>query len=740
MIFEEFMSVLGFERDNATEKLDRMETSFNSIEGDVQDLENQIEAADDMERQLKGATRLDRYFKMPAFRDTLIPASEKQLALARSFAEDDPVRTVAEIIPKGLRIIGDGLAIATAATEMRAGVFGQLDDSAAELKEHKFDTRWIKARVEKLSDQADELVGHAADSDIGEQAELFADDTREIGVRAARCVELAIEIRDMVAPSLVELGDKIAGGRTTVSDRLKIKIDNAMHESEFDPDVELEQAVVQLQSARAALNYGGVESAMESIDEVAREVGQGDVLVDATLRNLDSFAADFSATQDIFAEVDGSFPEYAGLLNRARSRFATSAFVLTLDDKEETGNRSVDEDSNTGLSEVTIIERLDDCKNLLEKTAASVEMLQRDHRSGRILETAGNLEVADLNIETAREVLGRVKAHCSQLEELTKSNQRELETGMKQIESLENENTDLRVVRSTQQLFETLHEQWTEFSQQMNSQTELRDPFNDELILEKLRRESELVASAINSDRQAYELTRSLVDSTQAELARSHGLVRTADRDQIPDSEAITSCAARVRRIEPEFAELSRRIEVPHETWEEIHEDCSQAMTELAQVNRILLNELEQARLALEYLDSASREVFQAGNWRGSYSVRIRGDFGRRELVNARGYPDEGRYEESIAANRAATREARAAIADAQRREKNERDEERRRRRRRSSSSSFGSSFGSSSSRSSSLSSFGSNSSSSRSSSSSSNSSSRSSFGSSSSGFSRSGW
>ena len=105
-----------------------------------------------------------------------------------------------------------------------------------------------------------------------------------------------------------------------------------LREDQYDPDSELVQAHQQLQSARAAINYGGVESVMESLEVLEVESQQAGHLIETSLAALNEFESNHAARDQTLKHLASQLPTYRSAIDSIKQQFAESA--LTLRDQE----------------------------------------------------------------------------------------------------------------------------------------------------------------------------------------------------------------------------------------------------------------------------------------------------------------------------------------------------------------------------------------------------------------------
>ena len=741
MTFDEFFSDLHDRKTDTSSNLDTFKVSLDQIKRRVDELQAKIDEATGLEQELSKASRLDRYFKLPALFDQLLPSAQLDCDRASAITATDPVKATSEHVPVGMRKITEGLAVAQTISRARNEVFPALDQAADELKKLGFDTRWIPKRVNDFSAHTDSLMIEAMERSINTEAEQFSEDISQLGFRARRSVELARQLTSDVAPALEQLSQRINEARTTVSTKLKIDQRHALHEQEYDPDVELNQARNQLTSARAAVDYGGVESAMESLEVLAIETSQADRLIEMTLTALTEFTPTHQQRANMLVRLKADSPAHAATVETIKSKWADSA--MTFRDSEfiaGTWDEHEPDDDHP-----TVVEAIRVCNELLDVAGNTIEKAQSLHREGKVLQAANLLELVHEDLQDVEQMGREVEEHNNRLDQLAIDNTNGLDQRTERLASVEKEVSDHRTQSPTLEQFSdlsaTIGDFAAAFKQAFKQPSTGRDPFLDAKTMVVFDERIEDLLSSIKADRQAFEEASRAVGGAENELSVANRLVTTSVNDRIPDSVTTKQCQDAVTALKLKLDTVKQRLKIANEDWQVVDAEATELNVQLGVIGGRLRQELDLANQAVKSLSDAAEAVYASANWRGRYGIVVVGQPGSLELDKARSLLAQGVYGRSQELSRSAKTQANDALDDAKRRvarrkRKLAREAAAARRRRSSSSSSFGvSSFSSG------RSSFGSSSSSSfRSSSSSSFRSSSSSSSGGGSGFSRSGW
>ena len=733
--FDELTQVLHRERGSSLENLDLMEQSFAGVNEKVDQFQTRINEATELEKSLARASRLDRFFKVSSLFEKLLPATQAICDRAERESDRDPVQITQEMVPDGMDRIDSGLIIAQAIQKSREQSFPKLEKHSDTLDSLDVDNRWINERLKDLGKEANQLFETAANQGVLTEARQFEDSLVNLDRRVQKSAELAKEIESTVHPSLDELEQAIAAGRDKVAKQLGIHATKALREKQYDPDVELSQARKQLDSAQAALDYGGVESVLESLELLEVEKGQAYHLLESSMTALSEFDLRHSEQHKRLREFSGTAAQQTTLIESVKKRFSSTAlnirdedFLCSLWTNNENAQPSIESVHSS-------------CRQLLDNAQATLVSAEKKHRSGEVLYAANSIDFVTIDLDEAQDMFNEIAEHCETVDRLVGENTTNLSRTFGQLNSFQSDIDDRRTQLPTRGMFEVLASSLTEFQTDLSAAIG-RDPFHDAERLVGLNESLEDIQSSFRSDHQAFETASRAVAAAQSELQSTNQLVAKSVNDRIPDSKTIGDCQRDATKLETELDDIAGQLNVPHNSWDEVNRQANSITSRLGIIGGRLRSELEKAQIAVRLLEEASNKIFEAANWSGSYNIVVVANPGAEELENARQLLARGNYDRSIQFSKAAKIAAQNAIDAAKRqvdrqRRKLAREAEERRRRRRSSSFMTSSSSGSSS--------FGSRSRRSRSSISSSSrsrrsSSSRSSSRSSGSGFRRSGW
>ena len=143
-----------------------------------------------------------------------------------------------------------------------------------------------------------------------------------------QCLTLANQIKEQTEPGLILLQERVVESRRKIADELRISPENALQEEGYNPDVELEQARQQLAAVRASLDFGGIESARESMDALAIDVSGSERFVESSLACIEGFAAHVDQAKKLHEQLTEGATQQNTTVEQARARFASSALIF----------------------------------------------------------------------------------------------------------------------------------------------------------------------------------------------------------------------------------------------------------------------------------------------------------------------------------------------------------------------------------------------------------------------------
>ncbi len=187
LTFEEVFTAFHQRSEEVTHALDVIESSLLQVNDGLTQLQQRIDEATQIDKQLAAAAEEDGFFHVPKFFDVLLPSAEADHDQADDIAPADPVQAIQQHVPRGLRKADEALQIAHALQHAREHTFPQFDEHAPRLKKRGYETEWIQASVHQLGARADELFALAAERSVAAEAAELDQSLQTLGVRVAQC-------------------------------------------------------------------------------------------------------------------------------------------------------------------------------------------------------------------------------------------------------------------------------------------------------------------------------------------------------------------------------------------------------------------------------------------------------------------------------------------------------------------------------------------------------------------------
>ncbi len=633
-----------------SQMVDSFEYDVLNVGSRLNELLSRLNDAMKLEHELSVESDRDEKFPVPAFLAQLLPSVKTNFETASSLAEKDPVRVMTDLIPLGNRMLTEGMSIGNSIQRARQEVIPGLEVASTQLRTHGFDVRWIDEQIFELGEMGEHLFVKAAESSVADLLSRFDGEIEDLEFRARRCGELANEIQEKTEPELDKLRGEIAEARRMLAARLNIEETQVLHEINYDPDEELQQARNQLESARAALNYGGVESAIESLEVLAIESSAARHLVDSTVLAVDEFDTHFDQRQSRHAILAERLPEIQNLIDRTQPKYAASALNL----------REVD-------ASKTVIGLKVEADQILLAVADTCRQAKSLHTEGRILQSANLLQLVDEEMNLVEQLVRDISDHCGLLDRQSEQNMTDIASRLDAISEIEDDVRDGRTQTDTLRKFEVLRTAIHDLAKDMRTVSSGRDPFQDQQSLSEVMNGFETLKAMLDADRNEFAEASLAVQGVAEVLAAAQQSVTRSLNDQIADSSIIKRCQNEVYDLEARYGSINERLQRPHEDWRDVDREAGQVTSQLVLVDGELRRELELAQDAVRELQAASSAVFEAASWRGSYGVRVVGKPGSEELAQARRFLAEGEYSDAMRSSRSAAFRARSGLDFAKR-------------------------------------------------------------------------
>ena len=678
MTFDKVFEAFHDRTSTAEDTLGTIENSLLEVDERLKKLQENIEQATSIDRELAELADADGMLQLPAFFEKLLPSAQADFDQADAIAATDPVQAIQVQIPGGTRKIAESLAVASDVQRLRNEIFPQLNQHAPTLKQLDYNTEWMQQHVDQLGERANALIANAVEHSVADGAQQFASAVAGLGQRAAEAVQLAKELRQDAIPSLSELEANVEQARQEIAGALHLPVEKCLAEYEANPSGHLGHARELLAAAQAALQHGGVEAATEARDALIGEVETANSLVEESLRILHQFDETMRQRENQLDDVREKVPRHEQLLSDSRARFAESALIFQAADAS-----FADPSANVST-------HLQACREALDDASRSLSDAATTRSEGRLLEAARLLSAAEGDAMEAGQLLADIDQHCSKLNEVSLENAGKLAEMQRQAGALESRINDRRTMQPTIREYQRVLSE-IEVAQREIQHTLPRDPFRDAAAIEGFTHTVANLDAQIEADLDAHAEAKRAVEGAKAQLRTAQDLVSRARNDGIPDSPATLHGVSAIRAFEQPVRNVQQRLDGAHDDWKAVDQEAVRINSDLGVESAKLRGELERASRSVHAFEAASNAVFEATRWTGGFGTRIFGSPGSSELERARRALQQGDYGVMVELARAAQIAAQHAIQRAQRevyrkqREQARREEEARRRRRRAS-------------------------------------------------------
>jgi len=683
MTFDDVFQAFRDRTATAEQTLDRIENGLAEVDEGLSQLQEQIETASKIDRELAEMADDDGMFDLPAFFETLIPSAQDDFDGADEIAVADPVEAIDNFIQRGSRKISDALMIAASVQKARNEVFPKLNKVAPQLQEMDFETGWMQARVGQLGERANELLEAAIIRSVSEDAGQLDEDVVALGHDVQQTLKLATQLRDESRPAADELQAAIAAARGEIGGRLGLPAEQCLTEYEANPDVNLAAARTMYEAAEAALQHGGVGAASQALEKSAIDIEAGHALITQSLKVLGEYERLDQQGRRSLDDVRQKLPRFDSLLDDARQQYASSSLVL------QAGDASYGDPSATAETHLT------GARDALQRAGDHLGEAGERYREGRLIAVRQLLAMAEEAIADGDRKLEEIGQHLSRLAEVSRENEGRLDELLRQAIDLETIARDRRTCQPTMQAYERTVDGLRETKREVEVSLP-RDPFLDGRSIAGFADGNADLKARIEADHEAYaEAARAVAGARQERTVAGRLIHRAAD-DGIPDSPATTAGIREIQSFDRRLEDVERQLDVAHNDWKVVDQQAAAVHGELGVAAVRLRGELDRAQQLVAVFQSASNSVFEATRWTGGFGTRIFGSPGSAELERARRALNQGDYAVMAELARAAQIAAQHAIERARRevyrkqREAERRAEEARRRRRRQSSINIG--------------------------------------------------
>jgi hypothetical protein len=669
LTFDQFVSEFRRLRANCLAAITRLKTAVEQCLPSLIEIKTLVTQLESITGQLKAAERTDNRLQLNAVDGVLLPSIEGLLAEAEAKLERDPVQGFEQTLPKAKQQSADGLAIAEIICQTRNELFPILDVAAAQLRKHVHRVDWIGKAVSELTEQANQLLDAAVTASQTAGIERLAAAVSTLKDRAQQTATLAREMDEKSELAVQAVKSQLKTGRQKIASLLKLAESQVIAEEGYNPDQVLVGIEKQLTAAQAALDSGLPEVASNALQAAAIESARGESLIQDSLAVAQEYPTRSAHSLDQLSKVTRFVADVQRKVAQSREQFTDSALRLQPFD-EDFGDESNTTPTDSGiLAENTqlidVSEAIQRAETLLLASQQSIEASAPLYRKANLLEAANVLHLADQDITSSQTILQAVEKHVADLPMAAQQNQKLGEEIKNQLAALQGHVDDARSEPDSIQQFQKFMSEIDQLRIRLKKPAGRLDPFADRRDLNHWNSNVAAIGQELEADFRGFSEAVLAVKGALGELVTCQNLVERSVRDQIPDSRVIVQSQQQIEEYKQYINRLALRLKEPHQKWDEIQATAGKANSDLGIVAGRLERELGLAELASEAFQRASDAVYRASQWVGSYSIRIRQNFGSNELEQSRVLLAEGNYKTSTELSTRAEQIALKAIAEA---------------------------------------------------------------------------
>lgn len=691
MTFEDVFHSFQQRGQDARHALNTIEQCLSEVGDTLNHMQRELELLIAQEQQLMQAAEKDRYFYLPSFFESLIPAVQKDLATADGQAAFDAVQAMHVAIPAARRKLTEAARLATRLQQARQQLFPVLTKLADEIKQLGYPGDWIDDDLAELTEWANQLMNIATERSILPEIEQVSERLAALQLKAETASTLARRIEQELAPSLQQQSAEVEQGRAELARQLNVPIARVLNEQGRDPDDWIAAAGKHLETARATLALGHNEAVAAALSALAGAAARADHILEDSLTAAEAFTQQQAQVQAELQRLIARVPEVRQEVEPVQAAYESSA--LLMQDLDAEGSPQAEQPQPA----VAIVEHA-------ASPIAHIEDWLRqaaDARSGALVLTAMDLlDEAQQSLIQAHQRLDLVQQHLLAIAKQTSQNLTMLQRLTTQCRALEKTCQDPLIRQPTVSLVEQTSQQLDSCQRDLTVNQVARNPFEVQQFLEDVTRTLGKLEAQCVADRQAHAEATRAVSGAERQLQLVQQLVRRSQTDGIPDSQNIIDHNQRIGTLARSLKNVEHDLKSPHGNWKTVDDHASRIHIELREAADSLGGELQNASQALSSFQLASQAVYQAEQWSGSHGVLVLGAPGVHELERARQVLQQGDYTQVWELARRATQAAQAAVQQAEREmtrrrlaEQQAAEAERRRAARRRDNSPFGGGF-----------------------------------------------
>ena len=305
---------------------------------------------------------------------------------------------------------------------------------------------------------------------------------------------------------------QIQARREQIAQRLGVPLEQALRESQADPDDRLAAAEQQLAAAQAALHHGSIDAAQTAAEALHSEVETGQQIVDYSLEVLGQLRSGTPRNTPPTHDRPVGTAAVVELVQRTDEAFADSALRLQASDPAYPD------------PDATLASRLGDAQADLNSSWQLLDQAEQAFREGKLLEADGRVQVARGNIEHADQGLADIRAHVDRLQAKMRENAAAVAGLNQRTRQLEPQLSDPRTTRPTLHEYDQLLQLIEQTGREVVEARVARDPFHNADRLQDLANHLSKIEGLLAADREAHAEAARALNGAINQLATANAL------------------------------------------------------------------------------------------------------------------------------------------------------------------------------------------------------------------------
>lgn len=649
--FQELVQELNTRATRVDAVVQQIKNCSQNASSSLEVLRTRIERLDHAASEFETMTGSDESCSLPALRDALLPALENTHARMLEIAGADPVAAV-ENTDAAEAILQQSEESLEQIMRVLSDAIPQLRGARAQLESNEVPSPWVEQRIAALFRDCDRYFAALARKESSAEKPALFDAAAKTLEAAGRALEIARSRSEAGLPQCARLRAEVASERASLANQLGIDAAQLLLEDDANPEDYIRRAERNFDETLASLAEGNLDEAFTLVSNAHAELDSASRILADTRAALARYNERRTATKSRITELLATtLPAHRDLLTEL----------------EQYSERALSRDAEIQGPSRSIRDNVDEATTQTRAAEERVTSAESHYRSGHILESDHELELANSMLDLAAAQLRELRDRRALLQEIESTN-RERKHRLEILESeLERSRFESFVTHATGD--KLLEAGAALRAATKDPQGTRKDPFDRARRLDEAQALLHAARSGIDADRAA-----------RAEARRSHELARDMHRrldercrearsDDIPDSDTVRDILKLSPRRERELEALASRLDEAHQDWIEIDAEIDAIHAQCFELKNQLERELDAGQRALRDVRRAGTAVREAASFADSkFGIRLPGSPGRSAHVQAKRRLERGDYPGATRSAQSATREAQDAIADAERR------------------------------------------------------------------------